>query len=50
MSEVKKPTGRPPKPMPELIDDSPEHVALAIFNTPPKRADDWKFLKESPRD
>ena len=46
MAEPKKQAGRPPKPMLEPINDSPENVALAILNTPPKRADEWKFLKE----
>ena len=42
--------GRPPKyPMPEPIDDAPEAVARAILNTPPKREDEWEYLKKYPR-
>ena len=32
--------------MPEPIDDSPENVARAILNTPPKKKDEWRFLKD----
>ena len=46
MTENKKPSGRPPKPMPEPIDDTPENVARAILGTPPKRREDWRFIRE----
>ncbi|MDE2966617.1 MAG: hypothetical protein OXS30_03870 [Chloroflexota bacterium] len=42
--------GRPPKPIPEPVDDSPENVAKALFNTKPKRKDEWKYLKEERKD
>ena len=45
MSEKKR-RGRPPKPMPELIPDTPENVARAILSTPPKKADEWEYLRE----
>lgn len=32
--------------MPEPIDDTPENVARAILNTPPKRREDWRFIQE----
>ena len=38
--------GRPPKSMPELIPDTPENVARALLNTPPKDKADWEFLRE----
>lgn len=41
--------GRPPRKMPELIDDTPENIARALVNTPPKRESDWKYLKASKR-
>ena len=34
--------------MPEPIDDVPENVARAIFGTPPKREQDWRYLKGEP--
>ena len=43
----KKPLGRPPKPMPEQIPDTPENVAKALMNTPPKK--DWDYLKKEGR-
>ncbi len=41
----KRKRGRPPKPMPDLIPDTPENVALALLTTPPKREDEWKYLR-----
>ena len=38
--------GRPPKPLPEAIPDTPENVARALLNTPPKDKADWEFLRE----
>ena len=41
----KRKRGRPPVyTMPELIPDTPEHVASVILNSPPKK--EWKFMKE----
>ena len=45
MTEQRKP-GRPPKPMPEPIPDTPENIARAILNTPPKRRENWRFIRE----
>ena len=42
MSKKKQP-GRPPKPMSEPIDASPENIAAAIMAAPPKREEDWRF-------
>ncbi len=36
--------GRPPKPMPELIPDTLENVALAAMQGPPKKK--WRYLTE----
>ena len=43
--EPKRPVGRPAKPMPEKIPDTPENIARAIMQGPP--AKEWDFLKES---
>ncbi len=49
MSDESKPekrkVGRPPKPMPELIPDTPENIARALFRTPPKKEHDWRYLQ-----
>ena len=37
---------RPVKPMPERIPDTPENVAQALMNTPPKKRDEWDYLKK----
>ena len=37
--------GRPSKPMPELIPDTPENVVFAAMKGPPKRR--WRYLTES---
>lgn len=34
--------GRPPKPLPEPLDATPEEVAASLFNGPPKKR--WRFL------
>ncbi len=39
--------GRPPKPMPEPIPDTPENVARAIMQGPPKER--WRFEEGSRR-
>ena len=46
MTKKRKP-GRPPKPLPEPIPDTPENVARALLTTPPKRDDEWKYLRKS---
>ena len=44
--EPKRRRGRPARPMPEQIPDTPENVAFALMNTPPKKQDEWDYLKE----
>ena len=44
----KRKRGRPPKPMPEQIDDDPRRVAWSILNTPPKEPSEWQYLQEVP--
>ena len=47
----KRKPGRPPKPLPEPIPDTPENVARALLTTPPKRDDEWKYLRPAkPKD
>ena len=44
MTEDKKPRGRPvEKEMPPPIPDTPENVARAIMQAPPKKT--WDYLK-----
>lgn len=45
----KRGPGRPPKPMPERIPDTPDNVARAVLNTPPKSKGDWDYLKKEPK-
>ena len=45
MSKKPRPVGRPPNPMPDRIPDTPENIARAVLNTPPKKADEWRYLK-----
>ena len=42
---AKRKRGRPAKPMPEKIPDSPENVAKALLFSPPKETDEWEYLK-----
>ena len=41
----KRGRGRPPRSMPEQIPDTPENVARALLTTPPKRDDEWDYMK-----
>ena len=42
--------GRPVKyPMPDPIPDTLENVARSVLNTPPKKRDEWNYLKKYPR-
>lgn len=34
----------------EHIQDTPENVARAILSTPPKKQDEWRYLKDSKND
>lgn len=44
--QPKRPRGRPvEKPMPEPIPDTPENIMRALLATPPKREDEWEYLK-----
>ena len=41
------PRGRPIKnTMPEPIPDTPENIARALLTTPPKKEDEWDYLKD----
>ena len=44
MATEKKKVGRPPKPMPKQIPDTPENVLKALLTTKPKK--NWKYLKK----
>ena len=44
----KRPRGRPvEKKMPDPIPDTPENVMRALLETPPKRDDEWDYLKQA---
>ena len=44
---VSRKPGRPvEKPMPEPIPDTPENIARALLTTPPKKEDEWDYLKD----
>ena len=46
----RKRRGRPPKyTMPPMIDATPEEVARAVLNTPPRKPDEWRFMQEFKR-
>ena len=32
--------------MPEPIPDTPENIARALLTTPPKKEDEWDYIKE----
>ena len=46
MPDDKPKRGRPPKPMPEPIPDTWENVAKTLLETPPKKKEEWDYLKE----
>lgn len=46
-TKEKKKVGRPPKPMPEKIDATAEEIAEVFMKSPPRRMDQWKFLKQA---
>lgn len=43
----KRKRGRPSRydKLPPKIPDTPENIAKAILNTPPKKPDEWRYLK-----
>ncbi len=41
-----KPMGRPPKPMPDKIPDTPEDIMRVLVNTKPKKQKEWDYLKK----
>ena len=42
----KRPQGRPPRPLPEPIPDTPENIMRALLATPPKKREEWDFMQE----
>ena len=50
VAQSRRSVGRPPKPMPEPIPDTPENVARrAIFSGPPKPRENWEYLRSPPQ-
>lgn len=45
MTEKRKP-GRPPLPFPEPINRPMDEIARVVLNAPPKRDEEWKYLRE----
>ena len=43
-NNTKRGRGRPSRPMPEQIPDTPENVARALLTTLPKKNEDWDYL------
>ena len=46
----KRGPGRPPRQMPEKIDASPDEVARMLMQAPPKKKEDWRYLKPKESD
>ena len=46
MTDQKKPCRPVEYPMPEPIPDTPENIARAILNTPPKKKRDWRYIRD----
>ena len=44
-NEPKRSRGRPARAMSDQIPDTPENVARALLTTPPKRDEEWDYLK-----
>lgn len=45
--EQKRKRGRPVKyVMPDKVDATPEQLAKAILSTPPKKPQEWEFMKD----
>ncbi len=40
--------GRPGRPMPESIPDTPENIMKVLVNTPHKKRDEWDFMRNVP--
>ncbi len=49
-NKQKRRRGRPEKlVMPDPIPDTPENVARALMRSPPKKEDEWRYLKPGSR-
>ena len=44
--DKKRKRGRPPRPLPDSIPDTPENVARAIVAAKPKKKGDWEYLRK----
>ena len=43
----KQPRGRPARPMPDPIPDTPENVARIVLQAPKQPKDGWDYLKKA---
>ena len=49
MNDDTRPRGRPVEyPYPEPVPDTPENIARALMETPPKEPHEWKFMRHAP--
>ena len=46
----RKPSRPADSDLPEPIPDTPENIMKAILDTPPKRADEWRYLQDADDD
>ncbi len=35
--------------LPDPIPDTPENILRAVLETPPKKIEEWKYLKDGPK-
>ena len=40
--------GRPSRPMPEHIPDTPENIMRILVGTPPRKRTEWDFMRQYP--
>lgn len=46
MQEPRRKPGRPPLPLPEPINHPMDEIADAVLRSPPKRDEEWRYLRE----
>ena len=47
MTKPRKKIGRPPRPLPPPIPDTPENIMRALVTSRKKKSADWKYLKKA---
>ena len=46
MTKKEKKVGLPRNPMPDRINATPDQILDAVLKTPPKKANEWRYLKK----